>query len=150
MRPWAKPCRVSRVITLRRSHTTPLCGRLIDTSPSASGHRRGDLPAGPAENIGDQLGQHAPPALSALAGGDFTPAAAAEPGGDAAAASADRLSGGIQARQRGEGTATGARAGAQPGLQVAVFAGPSFRPGIGAARVTLAAARTRREPGRIR
>ena len=109
----------------------------------------GDLPAGPGEGIGDQPAQHAPPAAAVLAGGDLASAAAPEAGGDAAAGGAGRLSGGVQARQRGQGAAAGAGAGAQPGLQVAVLADPPLRPAGGAAGIALAAARTRREPGRI-
>jgi hypothetical protein len=116
----------------------------VGQRPQAGGH----LPAGPGEGIGDQLGQDAPPAAPVLAGGDLASAAAAEAGGNAAAAGAGRLAGGVQARQRGQGAAAGADAGAQPGLQVAVRADPPLRP-AGAAGVALAAARTRREPGRI-
>ena len=89
---------------------------------------RGDLSVWSGEGIGDQPGEHAPPAAAALAGGDLASAAAPEAGGDAAAAGAGRLPGGGQARQRGEGAAAGAGAGAQPGLQVAVLADPSLRP----------------------
>src|SRR5438094_6017665 len=97
------------------------------------------------QDIGDQLGQHAPPAAPALTGGDLAPAAAAEGGWDAAAPGADRLVGGVQARQRGESAAASADAGAQPGLQVAVLADPSLRPAVGAAGLALTAARARRE-----
>jgi hypothetical protein len=100
------------------------------------------LSAGPGEGIGDQPGEHAPPAAPALARGDLAAAAAAEAGGDAAAAGAGRLPGRVQARQRGEGAAAAAGAGAQPGLQVAVLADSPLRPAVGAAGVALAAART--------
>ena len=113
--------------------------------PQMAGH----LPAGPGKDIGDQLGQHAPPAAPTLTRDDLAPAAAPKAGGDAAAAGAGRLPGGVQARQRGERAATGAGAGAQPGLQVAVLTDPPLRPAIGAAGVALAAARARREASRI-
>ncbi len=49
LRSRAKSRKVSRAIALRRSRTTPLCGRRIDTSPSASGRRGvGTSPPGPA------------------------------------------------------------------------------------------------------
>ena len=49
MRSWARSRKVSRATGLRRSHTAPLCGQCIDTSPSASGRRRaGTCPPGPA------------------------------------------------------------------------------------------------------
>jgi hypothetical protein len=92
----AVPGQVPQGLALRRSHTTPLCGRRIDINPSASSP-----------------------------GGNLAPAAAAEAGGDAAAAGTGRLPGRVQARQRGEGAAAGAGAGAQPGLQVAVLADPA-------------------------
>ena len=109
----------------------------------------GHLPAGPGQEAGDQPGQDAPPAAPPLPDGDLAPAAAAEAGGDAAAAGADRLPGGVQTWQRGEGAAASAGAGAQPGLQIAALADPPLRPVIGAAGVALAAARMGREPGRI-
>jgi MarR family len=49
MRSQARSRNVSRVITLRRSHTTPLCGQRIETTPSASGRRRAGIStSGPA------------------------------------------------------------------------------------------------------
>ena len=126
---------------LRAAHRhQPICQRLqAGRHPSA----------GSGEDIGDQAGKDAPPAALVFAGGDVAPAAAPESSRDAAAAGADRLPGGVQARQRRESTATGAGAGAQPGLQVAVLADPPLRPAIGAAGVTLATAHTRREPAGI-
>ena len=43
MRSQARSRKVSRASALRRSHATPLCGRCIDTSPSASGRRRAGI-----------------------------------------------------------------------------------------------------------